>query len=109
MLNKGICPVCGSNTVKRTGAQNRIYWALLQMISEQLKVKGQTYNAAVWNEYLKTRYLGCEDIILPNGKTLTLPRSTTTLSKEEFTEYFERVMSWAAEHGVVLPDIDGNI
>lgn len=94
---------------KRTGAQNRIYWALLNMIADQLKVKGVVYNAATWNEYLKQRYLGCNDITLPNGKVLTMPVSTTTLTKEEFAEYFEKCMAWAAEHSVVLPDQDGNI
>lgn len=105
----GICPVCGSNMTKRTGAQNRIYWALLNMIADQLKVKGAVYNAATWHTYLCQRYLGCNDITLPNGKVLTMPVSTTGLTKDEFSEYFERCLSWAAEHGVVLPDQDGNI
>ena len=109
MFAKDRCPVCGSNTVKRTGSQNRIYWALLQMITEQLPVKGQNYNANAWHVYLAQRYLGCNDITLPNGKVVVMPVSTSSLTKEEFAEYFDRCLVWAAEHGVVLPDQDGNI
>ena len=105
----GKCPTCGHDMTKRTGAQNRILWALYNVIADQLKVKGVTYNAATWNEYLKQRYLGCNDVVLPNGKTITLPVSTTTLSKEEFAEYFEKCLAWSAEHGITLPDSEGNI
>ena len=94
---------------KRTGAQNRILWALYSLIADQLKVKGAVYSPSIWHVYLTTRYLGCNDITLPNGKVLTMPVSTTGLTKEEFSEYFDRVMVWSAEHGVVLPDHDGNI
>lgn len=108
MLNNDRCPYCGMKK-KRTSSQNRIYWALLNMIAEQLPVKGQGYTANTWHAYLVQRYLGCNDIILPNGKVVTMPVSTSTLTNEEFGEYFEKCMAWGAEHGVTLPDIEGNI
>lgn len=102
------CPTC-HQMKKRSNAANRIYWALLHMIAEQLPVKGQGYTANTWHAYLVSRYLGCNDITLPNGKVLTMPVSTSALTKDEFSEYFEKCLAWASEHGVVLPDIEGNI
>ena len=102
------CPTC-KQLKKRNSHQNRLYWALLSLIAEQLPVKGQGYTSQTWHHYLGQRYLGCHDVTLPNGKVLTMPISTSTLSVDEFAEYFDRCVAWASEHGIVLPDQDGSI
>jgi len=53
--------------------------------------------------------LGCHDITLPNGKVVTMNVSTSALTNEEFGEYMDKCLAWASEHGVVLPDREGNI
>lgn len=100
--------MCGSKK-KRSTLQNKLYWAVLNQIAEDLYVKGQGFTSNCWHVYLRQRYLGCSDIVLPNKKVVTIPISTSTLDVEEFNEYIEKVLAWATEHGVNLPDKEGNI
>jgi len=108
MLNSDKCPTCGMKK-KRSSESNRMYWALLSLIAEQLPVKGQGYTAGTWHEYLKLRYLGAHDVMLPNGKTVHITVSTSALTNEEFGEYMDKCLAWASEHGIVLPDRELNI
>lgn len=78
-----------------------IYHAL----SERLPVKGQTYSPDTWHVYMKTRYLGADDVTLPSGKVMTIPRSTANLDVAEFNDYMTRVEAWANEHDVYLDEI----
>ena len=89
---------------KRSNEQNRRYWAILQELAEQCDVKGQKFAAETWHEYFKGRFIGNEDLALPNGKTLLRPISTTTLDKAAFTIYMQEIEVWAAQHGILLAD-----
>lgn len=91
-----------STVYKRSNEQNRRYWAILNELAEQCDVRGQKFQADTWHEYFKSRFIGNEDIALPNGKTFTRPVSTTTLDKAGFTEYMTQVEAWSAQHGVLL-------
>jgi hypothetical protein len=87
---------------KRTNEQNKRYWAILQELAEQCDVKGEKYSAETWHEYMKGRFIGYEDVPLPNGTTLHRPISTTTLDKPQFTEYMTQIEAWAAHRGILL-------
>jgi len=109
MLNNERCPTCGMKK-KRSSESNRMYWALLSLIAEQLLVGGKhKYTSNCWHVYFRQRYLGCEDIKLPNGMIVAMPNSTASLTNEEFGIYLDRIQAWCSEHGVVLPDREGNI
>lgn len=97
------CPTCNRRHTRTTQA-NALYWVLLHTIAEQIKPAGASYSADTWHEYMKSRYLGATDMRLPNGKVLTLPKSSADLAIDEFNDYFGRVEAWAAEHGVFLAD-----
>lgn len=56
-----------------------MYWSLLYLIAEKLRPGGVAYSAEQFHTYYKSRFLGCDDIPMPNGKTLTIPRSTASL------------------------------
>lgn len=43
---------------------------------------------------------------MPNGKTLTIPRSTANLDVAEFSAYFDAVQADCAERGVYLADME---
>jgi len=90
---------------KRSTEQNRLYWACLNEIAEQAKPEGREYSAETWAEYFKSRFIGSEDITLPNGQTLTRPISTTTLDKGSFSEYVTQIQAWCGQHGILL-DLD---
>ena len=94
------CPTCGQSTEKRSWSQLKLYWSLLHEISEKVKPSGQAYSAEVWHTYWKQRLLGAEELRLPNGKTISITRSTTTLDKEEMTDYLTKIEQFAAERGV---------
>lgn len=97
------CPTCHRRH-RRTTQANALYWVLLHQLAESLKPNGQQYSADTWHAYCKSRFLGCDDVRLPNGKTLTIPKSSADLAVDEFNEYFGKVDAWAAEHGVFLAD-----
>lgn len=97
------CPTC-HRPLKRSNLQNSAYWALLHLIAEKIQPSGHSYSADTWHEYLKSKYLGADDIKLPNGKTLTITHSTGDLDAEEFSRYLTQVESWAATHGVYLEE-----
>jgi len=97
------CPTCGRRH-KRSNPQNAMYWSLLHLMSQR-EWGGKTYSADQFHAYYKTRFLGAEDMTLPNGKTLTIPNSTANLDVSEFSDYFEKVQADAAERGVFLDEL----
>lgn len=78
---------------------------MLHLIAEKIKPQGQQYSAEVWHSYFKQRYIGADDVRLPNGKTLVIPKSSADLDVAEFNEYMTQVEVWAAEHEVWLEDM----
>lgn len=88
----------------RSADQNRRYWAILNEISQQIRPTGQTYTADVWHEYFKVRFIGAEDVKLPNGKVITRPLSTTDLDVMAFGDYMTQIEAWAASHGLLVAD-----
>ncbi len=94
------CPTCGRRETRST-PQNAAYWALLHEMAEQLKPQGKVYTAEVWHEYFRQRFLGAEDVVLPNGKTVVRSMSTTELDIDEFSDYLTQVQVWAVEHGII--------
>jgi len=99
------CPQCRQR-LKRNNDQNRRYWLLLHAVSERIKPQGAAYSADQWHMYFKSRFLGCEDHKLPNGKVLTIPLSTADLDVGAFSEYMEQVEAFAAERDCFLADTE---
>lgn len=89
----------------RSHPQNARYWALLHLLSEKLRPRGETYSAETYHVWAKSKFLGCNDVPLPNGKTLTIPMSTALLDVAEFNEYMTAVEAWSNEQGVFLEDV----
>lgn len=85
----------------RSSEQNKRYWALVGEIAAQ-PVRGQRFVADAWHEYFKGKFIGKEEIKLPNGEIFNRPISTTTLDVLQFGEYMTQVEAWAAEHGILL-------
>ena len=98
------CPTC-KRRLKRNHDQNARYWALLHAIADKVRPGGNSYSAEQWHVYAKSRWLGCDDFILPNGKTLVIPRSTADLDVAAFNDFMTAVEAWAAERDVFLEDM----
>ncbi len=86
----------------RSAEQNKRYWAILGDISDGVKPQGVTYSPETWHEYFKVRFIGAEDVKLPNGRTITRALSTTDLDVIQFGEYMTQIEAWAAGHGLLL-------
>jgi hypothetical protein len=99
------CPACGRKQ-KRSNEANRFYWLLLHAIADKIKPNGEQYSVETWHHWAKMRFLGAEEIKMPNGKTLILPHSSADLDKGEFHEYVTQLEQWAAEHDVWLADME---
>ena len=99
------CPTCHRRMV-RSAEANRRYWALLHVIADKLRPQGREYSAEQFHVYMKSRFLGCQEVKLPNGKTMLLPNSSADLDVAAFAEYQEKVEAWAAEHDVYLADLE---
>lgn len=100
------CPTC-HRRIKRSNQANARYWLLLHELSSRLRPGGQSYSAEQFHAYYKSRFIGCDDVRLPNGKVLTIPRSSADLDTGEFADYAAQVEADAAERGVYLADVDG--
>ena len=98
------CPTC-RQVIKRTRnlEQNAIYWKLLQLISQSLRPLGVTYIPDTYHEYYRRKFLTPTEVSLPNGLTIRRYPSTTELSVEEFSDYFDAVQEDARDRGVILP------
>ncbi len=98
------CPSCG-RLEKRSTQANARYWLLLHQIAENVKPNGQAFSTEAWHTYMKSRFLGCEEVAMPNGKALQIPRSSADLDTSEFNEYQTQVEVWAGERDVFLADL----
>lgn len=100
------CPTC-HRRIRRSSDANARYWALLHEIAAKLRPHGQSFSVDQYHAYYKTRFLGADDVALPNGEVLTIPRSSAELDASEFSDYLDRVEADAAERGVFMADREG--
>lgn len=98
------CPTCGRKQ-RRSQQANARLWLIYHALAERLPVRGELYSAQAWHAYMKSKFLGCTDLRLPNGKVYSQPNSTAALDTAEFNEYMGRVEAWAAEHDVFLDEL----
>lgn len=89
---------------KRTKAQNRRYWGngVLKQIAEQATVNGRLYDAKMWHELFKRKFIGVEE--LPDGSIQG--KSSAGLNTAEFCAFSDQVEAYAAtELGVTFYDL----
>ena len=80
-------------------------WLLLHLIADKLKPQDQSYSAETWHVWFKQRFLGCDEVKMPNGKVIQIPKSTADLDTAEFADYVFKIEEWASSHDVFLDDI----
>ncbi len=97
------CPTC-RQLKKRGNPANARYWLLLHLISDKLRPEGQQHAPEVWHCYMKQRYLGVDEVVMPNKKVMQMPRSSAELNTSEFAEYMGQVEQWAMGHDVYMDD-----
>jgi len=65
---------------------------------------GQQHSTDAWLLYFKSRFLGADDVKLPNGEVVVRPFSSSELDTKEFSEFMDKVEAWCAQRGVYLQD-----
>lgn len=80
---------------KRSSEQNRLLHALLNTIAENATVGGKYFDVETWKEHVRRKFIGTEEIHLPDGSRIERGISTASLTVPEFTLLIERVQAWA--------------
>jgi hypothetical protein len=75
------------------------------MVADKATPQGERFSVQAWHEYLKRKFIGAEEVKLPNGQTMTIAHSSADLSVDEFSTYVTKVEAWAAEHGFYLDEL----
>lgn len=81
--------------VKRSVEQNRKLHAILNEIAENVYVDGRRYDVEAWKEQVRRRFIGTEELDLPNGTRIERGVSTTTLNASQFSALIEQVTAWS--------------
>lgn len=102
-VGRPLAVTVGEAKAKRSGDQNRRYWALLREIAEHAWIGGRRFSSDAWHAEFAGRFIGWDET--PSGTRV--PISTTTLSVAAFTEYMDRIEAYATtelgvEMGVAL-------
>ena len=104
LKSRSRCPACGRRE-KRSSEQNARYWAIVARVTKDLRGDGGAeYDLRAWHAWFKFRFLGGEDVKLPNGYVMTQPKSSADEDTPEFSDYMTAVEAWAAERGVYLSE-----
>ena len=83
---------------KRSSNQNRYYHGLcIPMVQAAIKNLGTELTHEETHEFLKARFNYSEVVNTETGEAVQVPRSTTLLNKEAFSEYIERIQQFAIE------------
>ena len=93
----------------RSLRQNSYLWGVVYAeIVDYMKHEHQCeYSAEAVHEVLKIKFLP-HTVEQMHRRSVKIYRTTTKLTKEEFSDYLEKVFAWAAEFGLVIssPDWD---
>lgn len=73
-------------------------------MSEGIKLEAGRYSPETWHIYCKLRWIGGNDLTLPSGEVVTVPKSSSALDTKEFAEYMGMVEMFAAVQGVYLDE-----
>lgn len=105
---------CPWNTVitfresKRTSDQNRLLWPLLTEVARQKDWHGQKLSADDW-KIIFMAALNQEMRLVPNlngNGFVALGRSSSKLTKDEFSQLIELIFAWGAQNGIVFAEKD---
>ena len=82
---------------KRTIQQNRYYWLYLEVIADETGDVADDLHEFFRRKLLPPKWITAQ------GEETKIPRSTTDLSKAEFTEYLDKI---CAKTNIPLPDAE---
>lgn len=84
---------------KRSGDQNKRMWALLREVAATVWVDGRQYADETWHLHFRQTFIGMDEVVMPDGKVVATPISTTTLNVEDMGTYMQNIEQWCVEQG----------
>ena len=100
---------------KRSGEQNKRYWALIRDVAATVWVSmplnpqdrhsewGQRQcEKEIWHMFFRKEFIGQDSAKMPDGEMIQVPISTTTLTVEEMGNYMRDIEQWCVEQGFPL-------
>jgi hypothetical protein len=90
---------------KRSILQNAYYWGVVvKEIQLRFRELGHDVETDDVHEFLKQKFHS-EKIVTPQAEVIEVPKSTTEMNKDEFSEYVERIKEWASSTlEIYIPD-----
>lgn len=88
---------------KRSLPQNNLYWEWMTRLGQHFSKSGAKYSSEEMHDLMRHKFLGYVNKKIGNTELQPQLRSTTDLTKKEFSEYMMKIEVWAAEHGCLLP------
>ena len=91
---------------KRSNEQNRYYFGIVvPVLQNAFKDYGHQLTKEETHDFLKGKFNYLEIVNDEIGEFITIPKTTTGLNKEQFSEYIEKIQIWAAQFlNIVIPD-----
>lgn len=91
---------------KRSDQQNRYYFGIVvPLVQNGIRDLGTELTKEETHEFLKAKFNYSEVSNKDTGEYIQVPRSTTLLNKEAFSDYIAKIQQFAAEFlGIVIPD-----
>lgn len=92
--------------VTRSNRANAYYWAcVVAAFHDFLRAQGESYTAEDCHEFFKCKHLLQSLVNHETGEVVgRAPRSTASLSTDEFCEYLDRCVVWLQDtFGIVVP------
>lgn len=88
----------GKEEKNRTVDQNKFLWGVCYKALSDWNGN----SAEEWHEMCKQMFLPPHQVMF-EGKLFTMRLTTTTKSRKDFGEYVDKIIQFAAEHGVIIP------
>lgn len=85
----------------RTQRMNRYYWGVLiaNLVDffNTEKTFGKAVDSELVHELLKVKFLGTKKVLIPGNEVIEVVNSSAKLSVEDFQDYCETIIAWAAD------------
>ena len=85
----------------KTKQQHKFYWACINELRKGFREIGYEFNQEQIHEFIKSEYGYCDNILLPNNKSLTITKSIADKSEDVnikiMKELIDFMIRWAAQ------------
>ncbi len=89
---------------KRTDSQNRLLWAILRDVSEQVVWYGKKLGSDDWKQVFTAGLKRQRAVPGVDGGFVMLGSSTSRMSKRQFSDLVELIYAFGSEHQVAWSD-----